>query len=485
MTAENPTTRTTGPAARGLSRTLGQVPQSRCSLDDAPGCHSPASHAPGSNGPGDADGHGPSRRNVLAGGAAALALGAAHVLGDPTSDDSAVTRYAFAPTASAAAVRRDTLVVLSFRGGFDGLSAVVPAAEQRLATLRPTVAAPTSKLLQLDARFGLHPALAPLLPLYEAGTLGFVHDVGQASATRSHFAAMAEMERAAPTTSLRTGWLDRAVGIRPGGTALQATQVGSLTASQGLAGPHPEYSLGSVDGFRLSGTANANDRAPWAGALRTMHTEAHPSLRASVGNALSAMETVFGLAARPGGDPTVSPYPRLPNGTLTPLAEALRDTARLIKADVGLEVACVDHGDWDMHVAMGTSDRGWMTDKLGEVARALAAFAEDLGPRLQDTTLVTMSEFGRRVKQNGSGGTDHGHGNLVMMLGGGTVGGKVHGHWPGLADSALADGDLPGSTDYRTILAEVLEKRCATTSVARDVFPGLPSTRLGLVRQKA
>ena len=125
-----------------------------------------------------------------------------------------------------------------------------------------------------------------------------------------------------------------------------------------------------------------------------------------------------------------------------------------------------------------------MHDKLTEVAQALAAFAEDLGPRLADTTLVTMSEFGRRVRQNGSGGTDHGHGNLVMLLGGGTVGGRVHGSWRGLSDDVLADGDLPGTTDYRTVLAEVLEKRCGTGGVSTDVFPGLSSTRLGLVRQR-
>lgn len=451
------------PETRSLSATLGRLPAQRCPQDD----------------------HGPSRRNVLLGGLGALGLGIAHVVGDPTSDDSAVSRYAFASGAKAAATSRDTLVVLSFRGGFDGLSAVVPAQEAALAGLRPDIAAPTSRLLPLDTSFGLHPALAPLLPLYRAGTLGFVQDVGQAAATRSHFAAMAEMERAAPTTSLRTGWLDRAVGVRPVGTSLQATQVGSLGASPGLAGPATtEYTLSSVDGFRLAGSDSAADRSRWGRAMTTMTGDAHPALRSSTANALGAMETVTRVGGSPAGSPTAAPYPRLPDGTLTPLATALRDVVRLIKADVGLEVACVDHGDWDMHVGMGRSDGGWMHDKLREVAQALAAFAEDLGPRLADTTLVTMSEFGRRVRQNGSGGTDHGHGNLVMMLGGGTVGGKVHGRWPGLDEADLADGDLPGSTDYRSVLAEVLEKRCGTSRVGTDVFPGLPSTRFGLVRQR-
>ncbi len=471
-------------ATSSLAATLGALPASRCPQDHLAD-HGDADHADRATADRETGtGHGPSRRNVMLGGLGALGLGLAHVVGDPTSDDSAVSRYSFATGASAATTTRDTLVVLSFRGGFDGLSAVVPAMEASLPGLRPDIAAPTSRLLPLDAGFGLHPAMAALLPLWQSGTLGFVHDVGQAAATRSHFAAMAEMEQAAPTTSLRTGWLDRAVGLRPVGSSLQATQVGSLSSSPALAGPAQEYSLTSVDGFRLSGSGTAEDRSRWGRAMRTMTADAHPALVSSTANALGAMETVTRVGTTPGGAPTAAPYPRLADGTLTPLATALRDVVRLIKGDVGLEVACVDHGDWDMHVGMGRSDGGWMHDKLREVAQALAAFAEDLGPRLADTTLVTMSEFGRRVRQNGSGGTDHGHGNLVMMLGGGTVGGKVHGRWPGLDETDLADGDLPGSTDYRTILAEVLEKRCATSRVGTDVFPGLPSTRLGLVRQR-
>jgi uncharacterized protein (DUF1501 family) len=146
-----------------------------------------------------------------------------------------------------------------------------------------------------------------------------------------------------------------------------------------------------------------------------------------------------------------------------------------------LQVATVDYGDWDMHEGMGGPDDGWMHDHLTELSRSLAAFAADLGPRMNGVTLVTLTEFGRRVEENGSGGTDHGYGQLVLLLGGGVVGGKVHGTWPGLAEANLVDGDLAATTDYRAVLAEVLEKRCAAGSVSQ-IFPGLGSARPGVVR---
>jgi len=144
-------------------------------------------------------------------------------------------------------------------------------------------------------------------------------------------------------------------------------------------------------------------------------------------------------------------------------------------------VACVDEGDWDMHAGMGTADTGWMFDHLTDLAQALAAFATDLGPLMDGVTVVTLSEFGRRVAENGSGGVDHGHGNAVLMLGGGIDGGKVHGRWPGLDEAALVDGDLAGTTDYRSVLGEILTKRCGAGSLAQ-VFPGFSGTPLGVAK---
>jgi uncharacterized protein (DUF1501 family) len=152
---------------------------------------------------------------------------------------------------------------------------------------------------------------------------------------------------------------------------------------------------------------------------------------------------------------------------------------------VGLQIAAVDYGDWDMHEGMGTVDTGWMHDHLTELSGALAAFATDLGAGMSDVTLVTLTEFGRRVEENGSGGTDHGWGQLALILGGGTVGGQVHGGWPGLAPQDLVDGDVDGVNDYRWILAELLEKRCeASASDIGEIFPNLASNRLGVTTQK-
>ena len=170
--------------------------------------------------------------------------------------------------------------------------------------------------------------------------------------------------------------------------------------------------------------------------------------------------------------------------TTSDLAMSLRDVARLIKANIGLQMAAVDYGDWDMHsgLAVGSLDptQGWMFDKVTELANALLAFYTDLGPTLMaKTTLITLSEFGRRVEENGSHGVDHGHGNAVLLMGGGIVGGQVHGVWPGLSAGALNDGDLDVRTDYRNLLGEILIKRCGASSVS-SVFPGLTYAPVGI-----
>ena len=154
-----------------------------------------------------------------------------------------------------------------------------------------------------------------------------------------------------------------------------------------------------------------------------------------------------------------------------------------MKAGVGLRAATIDVGNWDMHVAMGGVGEGWMTRQLTELGLALAAFHADLGDRAKDLTLVTLSEFGRRVAENGSGGLDHGHGNVCLLMGGGVIGGKVYGRWPGLSKDNLDNGDLAGTTDYRTILAEVMEKRSKLS--ATSVFPGVAATRLGAFRARS
>ncbi len=414
-----------------------------------------------------------SRRSVLRAGVLASALGATMTVAGPD----AFTRYAFAD----AGYTGHTLVVLSLRGGFDGMAAVAPVADPRYATVRPTLRLPVGQAIALTSVFGMHPAMLPLKPWWDAGHLGFVHDVGQAAPTRSHFDAMAEMERAAPGTGLRSGWLDRTVAARPAGTSFQATQVGSFGVSPGLAGPTPEMALRRIDGTKLSGSGTPADQLKWTNALRAMYAGTSPLLAQPVTTCLGALATLATVQADLTPPAGGAVYPTGSDGKLTDLSQSLRDVARLVKAGVGLQVATIDWGDWDMHVDAGRVGSGWMHGKLAELSGALAAFAADLGPSLDTTNVVTLSEFGRRVDENGSGGTDHGHGNLMLLLGGGIVGKTVHGTWSGLAQSQLVQGDLPGRNDYRAVLGEILTRRCGAATLG-DVFPGFDGHTLGVVR---
>jgi uncharacterized protein (DUF1501 family) len=384
------------------------------------------------------------------------------------------TRLAFA----AAPYDGDVLVVLSLRGGFDGLQAIVPAGDPHYLDLRPNIAIPSSTLIPLDAMFGLHPAMAPLKPFWDAGLFGAVQAVGMAEPNRSHFSAMEEMERAAPGTSLRTGWIDRMLGLRDAGTPFQATQIGDGRAADAFTGPTPELAMYSVDSFGLDAAWDAEQRVLWETALEGVYRGAPEALAAPARVALQAMSTAATLQDLGYTPANGASYPD------TDLGAALKDVARLIKADVGLQVAAVDYGDWDMHAGMGDVDRGWMHDHLTELSRSLAAFATDLGDRLADVTLLTMTEFGRCAPENGSGGTDHGFGHATLLLGGGVRGGQVHGAWPGLAPDNLLHVDLMATTDYRTLLAEALEKRCRAGS-ASSVFPGIGSDRPNVFTQRA
>jgi uncharacterized protein (DUF1501 family) len=370
----------------------------------------------------------------------------------------------------------DTVVVLSLRGGFDGLSAVVPVGDPNYGKLRPTIGVPASRTKQLDTMFGLHPALAPLLPLYSAGSLAFVQAVGQPARTRSHFAAMEEMENAAPGSTLRSGWIDRMVGVTGAPSTFSAVSVGSGGAPKSMLGPNPELVLSDLASFKLSGPGAAAEQARWATAITTLHAGAPETVKAPALATVAASAAAAQIATDY-PTPATAVYPD------TSLGKSLKEVARLVKAKVGLRVATIDVGDWDMHSGLGASDKGWMFDQLTALSKALVAFVTDLGDKMSDVTLVTLSEFGRRVAENGSGGVDHGHGNACLVLGGGVVGGKVYGTWPGLGAGQLDEGDLAGTTDYRTILAELLEKRGKLSSA--EVFPQLGTERLGMFKQRA
>ena len=405
-----------------------------------------------------------SRRGFLGAAAAAGTLGAVStIVGDFGS-----MQLAFAD----ASYTGDVLVVVSLRGGFDGLSAVVPASDPGYYAARPTIGIPQSRLIPLDSMFGLHPALKPLKPMWDAGLFGVVHAVGQADPTRSHFDAMDQMERAAPGSSLRTGWINRMVGLTGAGTTFAASSLTTSTAPKSFLGPAPSVTLGSIDGFSLQGSGDAQDRARWSKVLRTMYQGQHQTV---LGPAIATLDAIGTTSAMKTAGYKPANGAQYPDG----LGNALRDVARMIKAGVGLRVVAIDMGNWDMHDGMGQSDGGWMFRQLTELGGSLAAFATDMGPGMPGVNVVTLSEFGRRVEENGSGGLDHGHGNAVLLLGGGVAGGQVLGRWPGLNAGELDDGDLAGTTDYRAILAELLEKRGGLNG--SKVFPGLSRDRVGII----
>jgi len=413
---------------------------------------------------GCAENHALSRRTLLGRTLAAGAAGAmAGLVGEGLSTD-----LAFAD----AGYTGDTLVVLSLRGGFDGLTAIAPIGDTDYYKARPTIALPKSQVIAGDGTFGLHPAMAPLLSLWKGGNLAAVHAVGQPDPTRSHFAAMESMEDAAPGSADRSGWLDRMLGGTGATGPLAGISLGTAMPARLLTGPRPAVSMNDLAGFQLIGDSV---KRPMAAALRSMYAGAPEILAGPARAADAALTATKPLRASTYVPANGAAYPA------SPLGAALRDVARLIKAKVGLAAAAVDQGDWDMHDALGTASKGQrMYDNLTDLSTALAAFATDLGPAgLANVTVVTISEFGRRVAENASHGVDHGHGNAMLLLGGGIRGGQVYTKWPTLAPAALTDGDLTSTTDYRSVLGEVLQKRCGLGDVSL-IFPGAKPSSFGL-----
>ncbi len=364
----------------------------------------------------------------------------------------------------------DTLVVLSLRGGFDGLSAIVPLGDPDYAGLRPTIAVPSAAALQLDPLFGMHPAMAALKAQWDLGHVAAVIATGLPNPNRSHFSAMDEIERAAQGSGVRTGWLDRMLSLHDPSGPFGAVQLGSTSMPMAFAGPNDELGMYRLADFSLDGASDPADRTRWSAALRGLHDRSGSALKTSAETTLSALDTAAGLADY---TPT-TPYPD------TDLGRTLQDVAQLIKADVGARVITVDEGDWDMHADLGRVDGGWMYDKLTDLSESLAAFLEDLGARREQVTLVTISEFGRRAQENESGGVDHGWGN-VMFVAGGNVNPGLHGDWPGLGAGVLDDGDVRATTDYRAVLADVLANRCGADAQALNtVLPGWSGESLGI-----
>ena len=369
----------------------------------------------------------------------------------------------------------NTLVVLSLRGGSDGLSMIVPHGDPGYTKARPTIGVPTKSLLAKDSMFGLHPEFEPVLPLWQSGKFGAVQAVGMPVPNRSHFAAMEAVEDADAGSSARIGWLNRMIGLTPEDVPQEGLQLGRTMLPTALVGPASAVSARQLSDFRLPGGDEDAAQVRMRGALSTLWGGQSSATAKGAQAALKVSATMSSLAK----DAKPANGAKYPDGDL---GRALAAGARVIKAGVGVRVITLDYGGWDMHVDLGTVSNGDMRSHVGEVAKAVAAFFTDLGTDADLVTLVTMSEFGRRVEENGGHGTDHGHGNAMLLFGAGVRGGQVHGAWPGLSSGKLIDGDLAVTTDYRGVLSEVIAARFPDVSTA-GVFPGFTGhSKLGLMR---
>jgi uncharacterized protein (DUF1501 family) len=373
-----------------------------------------------------------------------------------------------AARASAAAPVPSVLVVLSLRGAADGLSLVVPHADPVYYAARPRIAVAADRLLAKDGMFGLHPALEPLLPMWNAGTLAAVHATGLPAPNRSHFAAMEEVEDAVVGSTTRNGWLNRVIGLDATASPLQGLNLGEPVPPTSLYGPNPSMSASDLDGFRIAGDDKSDARRGRRRSLSTLWGRDTSALGATARATFQVVDELAPVAAQPEG---TAAYPD------SDLGQALKHAARVIRADVGVQVITVDQGDWDMHTDLGTLEWGQMRSNAADLAQAVAAFFSDLGGAAGKVTLVTMSEFGRRVAENNNYGLDHGYGNVMFVAGAGVVGG-YHSRWPGLTTGG--DADLLVTTDYRSVLAEIVGTRFgADTS---RVFPGFVREPVGVMR---
>jgi uncharacterized protein (DUF1501 family) len=389
--------------------------------------------------------------------------------------------------AAARGGRGKTLICLFQRGAADALNVLVPHAEPAYYRYRPTIAVPRPQrggdaaAVDLDGFFGLHPSLAPFKGLWDRGLLAPVHAVGSPSSTRSHFDAQDYMESGTPDLKgTRDGWLNRYLATRGTCEACAPARVSPFQAvamttqtPRALAGPAPTVAMSSLEDFTVR-AANASLERRLEALYRTGSADV---VHAAGGEMFEAVRILKAANPQKYLPEHGAEYPRSPFG------QRLRQIAQLIKADVGLEIAFADVGGWDTHVNQGAGN-GQLANRLDDFARSVAALVTDLGDRMADVVILTMSEFGRTVRQNGNGGTDHGHAGAMFVIGGPVKGGRqVYGRWPGLAPEQLYEGrDLALTTDFRSVFGEVVAKHLGGAKMDR-VFPGYDATSgwLGVV----
>jgi uncharacterized protein (DUF1501 family) len=379
--------------------------------------------------------------------------------------------------AEAAATPGRRLVVVFQRGAADGLNVVVPYREKNYYAMRPDIAIPGNQVLDLDGCFGLHPSLAPFKPLYDQGHLAVVHAAGSPDMSRSHFDAQDYMESGTPgVKNTEDGWLNRALQAEDMNQALRhrpenaqahtAFRALALDAQvpRTLSGKIPAIALSNLNSFSFGG--HGPDPSPAANAFQAMYGDSGDSILHATGD--ETFEAVKMLrAANPA---QYKPGPGVDYPT-SDFGNNMKQIAQLLKANLGVEAAFTDVSGWDTHQNQGGLN-GQLADRLHDFSSSIAAFWRDLGDDAESVTLVTMSEFGRTARQNGTGGTDHGHANAMFVLGGNVKGGKVYGRWPGLDNEQLNEGrDLAVTTDFRQVLGEAVAKTIGASNLDL-VFPG-------------
>jgi uncharacterized protein (DUF1501 family) len=375
-----------------------------------------------------------------------------------------------------------TLICLFQRGAADALNIVVPHGDKSYYDLRPSIAIPRPSglsqtvsrdaAIDLDGFFGLHPSLAPFKPLYDRGLLAPVHAVGSPSTTRSHFDAQDYMETGTPDVKgTPDGWLNRYLAVKGTCDECKVTPFRAVSLTQQtpriMEGSNEVVAMNSLDEFTVRAAGSQADR------LEALYRTGSADLVHGTGAEM--FEAVKMLKA-------ANPQKYLPrNGAEYPrsqFGQRLLQIAQLIKADVGMEIAFADVGGWDTHVNQGSTS-GQLAARLDDFSQSIAALVTDLGDRMGDVLILTMSEFGRMAKENGNRGTDHGHAGALFVIGGDVKGGKVHGKWPGLAQEQLYEGrDLALTTDFRSVFSEVTSRHLGATKLDR-IFPGFSAPQSG------
>jgi uncharacterized protein (DUF1501 family) len=383
--------------------------------------------------------------------------------------------------ARATETNQKRLIVVFLRGAVDGLNVVVPHGDDRYYDLRRSIAVkPPGRdngVLDLDGHFGLHPALAALMPYWQASQLAFIHASGSPDPTRSHFDAQLYMENGTPGRgALADGWMNRLLGLMPGPASAARAIAFGPQIPRILAGQQPVANLGNANEV---GKPMAIDRPQIAEAFAKLYGGTDPLSRSFQDSQQSRQQMTMAAMdsaeekeqmATNGGAP-------LPNGFP---ADAAR-LAKMMRQDPAIRLGFFALGGWDTHINQGAGE-GQLAGRLRPLAEGLAAMAKGLGPAFGDSLILVMSEFGRTAHENGNGGTDHGHGNVMWLLGGTVAGGKVHGEWPGLREDQLyQQRDLAVTTDFRTALAPAITRHLGLgDSAAATLFPGLPAGPAGL-----